>query len=131
MAGIIKERLFTPGPTPLLMEAQLRALTMTLHHRTDAFRTLMRETLDNLRYYFNTRNDVILFASSGTGAMEGAVSNLLSPGDRVLIGTAGKICERWVPLATAYWIESIVAGSPFPPTASINEQKKGIYKRRP
>ncbi len=66
MAGIIKERLFTPGPTPLLLEAQLRALTMTLHHRTDAFRTLMRETLDNLRYYFNTRNDVILFASSGT-----------------------------------------------------------------
>jgi len=88
MTGIIKERLFTPGPTPLLLEAQLRALTMTLHHRTDAFRTLMRETLDNLKYYFNTRNDVILFASSGTGAMEGAISNLLSPGDRVLIGTA-------------------------------------------
>ena len=55
MPGIIKERLFTPGPTPLLMEAQLRALTMTLHHRTDAFRALMRETLDNLRYYFNTQ----------------------------------------------------------------------------
>jgi len=47
------------------MEAQLRALTMTLHHRTDAFRTLMRETLDNLKYYFNTKNEVIVFASSG------------------------------------------------------------------
>ena len=102
MPGIIKERLFTPGPTPLLMEAQLRALTMTLHHRTDAFRTLMRETLDSLQYYFNTRNDVVVFASSGTGAMEGAVSNLLSPGDRVLIGTAGKFGERWVQLAKAY-----------------------------
>ena len=75
MTGIIKERLFTPGPTPLLLEAQLRALTMTLHHRTDAFRALMRETLDNLRYYFNTRNDVILFASSGTGAMEASITN--------------------------------------------------------
>jgi len=85
MPGIIKERLFTPGPTPLLLEAQLRALTMTLHHRTDAFRALMRETLDNLQYYFNTKNDVIVFASSGTGAMEGAMSNLLSPGERVLI----------------------------------------------
>ena len=62
MPGIIKERLFTPGPTPLLMEAQLRALTMTLHHRTDAFRALMRETLDNLQYYFNTKNDVIVFS---------------------------------------------------------------------
>src|SRR6202162_5557261 len=94
MPGIIKERLFTPGPTPLLLEAQLRALTMTLHHRTDAFRALMRETLENLRYYFHTQNDVIMFASSGTGAMEGAVSNLLSPGERVLIGTAGKFWER-------------------------------------
>src|SRR6202521_2002578 len=100
MPGIIKERLFTPGPTPLLLEAQLRALTMTLHHRTDAFRALMRETLENLRYYFHTKNDVIVFASSGTGAMEGAVSNLLSPGERVLIGTAGKIRERWGSLST-------------------------------
>src|SRR5689334_9873846 len=102
MPGLIKERLFTPGPTPLLMEAQLRALSMTLHHRTDAFRALMREMLDNLHYYFNTRNDIIVFASSGSGAMEASVSNLLSPGDRVLIGTAGKFGERWTELAKAY-----------------------------
>ncbi len=126
MPGIIKERLFTPGPTPLLMEAQLRALTMTLHHRTDAFRTLMRETLDSLRYYFNTQNDVILFASSGTGAMEGAVSNLLSPGDRVLIGTAGKFGERWVQLAKAYGIESVVVEAPYGQTVPIGEMKKHL-----
>jgi len=126
MTGIIKERLFTPGPTPLLMEAQLRALTMTLHHRTDAFRTLMRETLDHLRYYFNTRNDVIVFASSGTGAMEGAVSNLLSPGDRVLIGTAGKFGERWVQLAKAYGIESVVVEAPYGHTVPISEMKKHL-----
>ena len=126
MAGIIKERLFTPGPTPLLLEAQLRALTMTLHHRTDAFRTLMRETLDNLKYYFNTRNDVILFASSGTGAMEGAISNLLSPGDRVLIGTAGKFGERWVQLAKAYGIESVVVEAPYGHAVPISEMKKHL-----
>jgi aspartate aminotransferase-like enzyme len=126
MPGIIKERLFTPGPTPLLMEAQLRALTMTLHHRTDAFRALMRETLDNLKYYFNTKNDVIVFASSGTGAMEGAVSNLLSPGDRVLIGTAGKFGERWVQLAKAYGIESVVVEAPYGQTVPIGEMKKHL-----
>lgn len=126
MPGIIKERLFTPGPTPLLMEAQLRALTMTLHHRTDAFRALMRETLDNLKYYFNTKNDVIVFASSGTGAMEGAVSNLLSPGDRVLIGTAGKFGERWVQLAKAYGIESVVVEAPYGHTVPISEMKKQL-----
>jgi aspartate aminotransferase-like enzyme len=131
MPGIIKERLFTPGPTPLLMEAQMRALTMTLHHRTDAFRALMRETLDNLRYYFNTQNDVIVFASSGTGAMEGAVSNLLSPGDRVLIGTAGKFGERWVALAKAYGIESVVVEAPYGHTVPMAEMKKHLESSGP
>ncbi|MBZ5661027.1 MAG: alanine--glyoxylate aminotransferase family protein [Acidobacteriia bacterium] len=126
MPGIIKERLFTPGPTPLLMEAQLRALTMTLHHRTDAFRALMRETLDNLKYYFNTKNDIIVFASSGTGAMEGAMSNLLSPGDRVLIGTAGKFGERWVELAKAYGIESVVVEAPYGQSVPVGEMKKHL-----
>jgi aspartate aminotransferase-like enzyme len=126
MPGIIKERLFTPGPTPLLLEAQLRALTMTLHHRTDAFRALMRETLENLRYYFRTQNDVIVFASSGTGAMEGAVSNLLSPGERVLIGTAGKFGERWVQLAKAYGIEAVVVEAPYGHPVPIGEMKKHL-----
>ena len=126
MPGIIKERLFTPGPTPLLLEAQLRALTMTLHHRTDAFRALMRETLENLRYYFHTKNDVVVFASSGTGAMEGAISNLLSPGERVLIGTAGKFGERWVQLAKAYGIESVVVEAPYGHPVPISEMKKHL-----
>jgi len=131
MPGIIKERLFTPGPTPLLLEAQLRALTMTLHHRTDAFRALMRETLENLRYYFHTKNDVIMFASSGTGAMEGAVSNLLSPGERVLIGTAGKFGERWVQLAKAYGIEAVVVEAPYGHPVPIGEMKKHLESGGP
>jgi aspartate aminotransferase-like enzyme len=126
MPGIVKERLFTPGPTPLLLEAQLRALTMTLHHRTDAFRALMRETLENLKYYFHTKNDVIVFASSGTGAMEGAVSNLLSPGERVLIGTAGKFGERWVQLAKAYGIDSVVVEAPYGHPVPVAEMKKHL-----
>jgi aspartate aminotransferase-like enzyme len=104
MPGIVKERLFTPGPTPLLMEAQARALGAALHHRTEAFRRLMRETAENLRYFFNTHNDVLILTSSGTGAMEGAVANLLSPGERVLVGTAGKFGERWLELARAYGV---------------------------
>src|SRR5580700_9714386 len=81
MPGIIKERLFTPGPTPLLMEAQVRTLAAgNVHHRTEVFRKIMTETLALLKYYYDTQNDVLIFASSGTGAMEGSVSNLLSPG---------------------------------------------------
>jgi aspartate aminotransferase-like enzyme len=131
MPGIVKERLFTPGPTPLLLEAQLRALTMTLHHRTDAFRALMRETLENLRYYFHTKNDIVVFASSGTGAMEGAISNLLSPGERVLIGTAGKFGERWVQLAKAYGIESVVVEAPYGHPVPIGEMKKHLESSGP
>lgn len=131
MPGIIKERLFTPGPTPLLLEAQLRALTMTLHHRTEGFRALMREMLENLRYYFNTKNDVVVFTSSGTGAMEGAVSNLLSPGDRVLIGTAGKFGERWVQLAKAFGIESVVVEKPYGQTIPMSEMKDKLETAGP
>jgi aspartate aminotransferase-like enzyme len=131
MPGIIKERLFTPGPTPLLLEAQMRALTMTLHHRTDAFRALMMETLDGLKYYFNTKNDVIVFSSSGTGAMEGAISNLLSPGERVLIGTAGKFGERWVELAKAYGIEAVVVEAPYGHPVPVDQMIKHLQSSGP
>src|SRR2546427_13117303 len=113
MPGIIKERLFTPGPTPLLMEAQTRALTASLHHRTEEFRRLMRDTLENLRYYFNTKNDVLIFASSGTGAMEGAVTNLLSPGERALVGTAGEIGERRGGMGPGFGGAVVRAGEPY------------------
>src|SRR5712692_8813085 len=126
MPGIIKERLFTPGPTPLLMEAQARALTATLHHRTQAFRQLVLETLESLRYYFNTRNDVLIFSSSGTGAMEGAFTNLVSPGDRVLVGTAGKFGERWLELAEAYGIEAVKVESAYGQPLCVKEIKRRL-----
>ncbi len=131
MTGIIKERLFTPGPTPLLLEAQTRALTSTLHHRTDEFRRLMRETLESLRYYFNTRNDVLIFASSGTGGMEGAMTNLVSPGERVLVGTAGKFGERWVELGRAFGAEVVTVESPYGQCLSMEQMKQGVETEGP
>jgi len=131
MPALLKERLFTPGPTPLLMEAQARALTATLHHRTEAFRQIMRETLENLKYYFNTKNDVLIFASSGTGAMEGAVSNLLSPGDRALVGTAGKFGERWLELAKVYGIEAVKVEAPYGEPISVEEIKNQLANNGP
>ncbi len=131
MPGIVKERLFTPGPTPLLMEAQLRALSATLHHRTEAFRRLMKETVAYLRYFYHTQNDVLIFASSGTGAMEGAVSNLLSPGERALIGTAGKFGERWVGLAQAYGIEAAVVSAPYGQCVPVEEMKRQLASAGP
>jgi aspartate aminotransferase-like enzyme len=131
MPGIIKERLFTPGPTPLLMEAQARALTATLHHRTEAFRQIMRESLENLKYFFNTANDVLIFTSSGTGAMEGAVANLLSPGERVLVGTAGKFGERWLDLAKVYGIEAVKVEASYGQPLDIEEMKRRLTNDGP
>jgi len=132
MPGIIKERLFTPGPTPLLMEAQARTLTAAnVHHRTEAFRKIMAETLELLKYYFNTKRDVLVFASSGTGAMEGSVSNLVSPGERILVGTAGKFGERWLGLAQAYGIEAVKVESPYGHPVNIEEMKQKLAQEGP
>ena len=127
MPGIIKQRLFTPGPTPLLMEAQARTLTAAnVHHRTEAFRKIMSETLELLKYYFQTRNDVLIFASSGTGAMEGSLSNLVSPGERILVGTAGKFGERWLSLAQAYGIEAVKVETPYGQPVDVAAMKQKL-----
>jgi len=132
MPGIIKERLFTPGPTPLLMEAQARTLTAAnVHHRTEAFRKIMTETLALLKYYYDTQNDVLIFASSGTGAMEGSVSNLLSPGERMLVGTAGKFGERWFGLAQAYGVEAVKVESPYGQPVNIDAMKQKLVSEGP
>src|SRR5579864_3337122 len=99
---IRKARLFTPGPTQLLPSAQLAMAAANMHHRTAEFRALYSKVLADLKTFVGTANDVILFTASGTGAMEAAVSNLTSPGDKVLVVTAGKFGERWESLAKAY-----------------------------
>ncbi len=97
-----KNRLFTPGPTPLLPAAQAAMAGASVHHRTADFRALYTRVLADLRTFIGTKNDVVLMAASGTGAMEAAVANLTSPGDKVVVLTAGKFGERWRDLARAY-----------------------------
>ncbi|HET8667324.1 MAG TPA: aminotransferase class V-fold PLP-dependent enzyme, partial [Terriglobales bacterium] len=97
-----KNRLFTPGPTPLLPAAQAAMASAAMHHRTADFKALFSKTLADLKIFIGTRNDVLLLASSGTGAMEASVSNLTKPGDRVLVVSAGKFGERWRDLAKTW-----------------------------
>jgi aspartate aminotransferase-like enzyme len=108
---IRKGRLFTPGPTQLLPAAQLAMAGATMHHRTAEFRALYTRVLADLKTFIGTKNDVVLFTASGTGVMEAAVSNLTSPGDKVLVVTAGKFGERWEGLAKTYscQVESVRA----------------------
>jgi len=110
---IRKTRLFTPGPTPLLPAAQFAMAAADIHHRTPEFRALFQKVLAQLKVFVGTQNDVLLLACSGTGAMEASVSNLTSPGDRVLVLTAGKFGERWVELVKAFGCEADVVKAPY------------------
>ena len=123
---IRKTRLFTPGPTPLLPAAQFAMAAADIHHRTAEFRALYQRVLDQLKTFVGTKNDVLLLASSGTGAMEASVSNLTSPGDRVLVLSAGKFGERWVALAKAFGCAVDVVNAPYGQTFSLDEVRKAL-----
>jgi aspartate aminotransferase-like enzyme len=123
---IRKTRLFTPGPTPLLPAAQFAMAAADIHHRTPEFRGLYLRVLDQLKTFVGTKNDVLLLASSGTGAMEAAVSNLTSPGDRVLVLSAGKFGERWEALAKAFGCAVDVVKVPYGQTFSLDEVRKAL-----
>jgi aspartate aminotransferase-like enzyme len=123
---IRKTRLYTPGPTPLLPAAQFAMAAADIHHRTAEFRALFLKVLAQLKVFVGTKNDVILLACSGTGAMEAAVSNLTSPGDKVLVLTAGKFGERWTGLAKAYNCAPDVVTAPYGQTFDLAEVKAAL-----
>src|ERR1700734_2025344 len=123
---IRKTRLFTPGPTPLLPAAQFAMAAADIHHRTPEFRALYERVLAQLKTFVGTKNDVLLLASSGTGAMEASVSNLTSPGDRVLVLTAGKFGERWVDLAKAFGCQVDVVEKPYGETFKLDEIRAAL-----
>lgn len=105
---IRKQRLLTPGPTPLYPPALHAMMASDVHHRTEEFRNIYKSALADLKEVYGTRNDVLMFAASGTGAMDASVSNLFSAGDKVVVATAGKFGERWVEIVKAYGLDANV-----------------------
>jgi len=121
-----KNRLFTPGPTPLLPSAVRAMASADVHHRTADFRAVYQRVLADLKVFVGTKNDVLLLAASGSGAMEAAVANLTSPGDRVLVLTAGKFGERWLDLTKAFGCQIDVVQAPYGETVSMDEVKSAL-----
>ncbi|MFH1190674.1 MAG: alanine--glyoxylate aminotransferase family protein [Candidatus Omnitrophota bacterium] len=99
-----KEYLLTPGPTPLPPQVSLAMAKPIIHHRTPQFQEILKEASRGLKWAFQTANDVFIISSSGTGAMEAAVINLLSSGDTALVVQGGKFGERWAEIAQAYGV---------------------------
>jgi aspartate aminotransferase-like enzyme len=97
-----KQYLMTAGPTPIPPAVSQAMAAPMLYHRAPAFDELYERVLGKLPSVFRTANPVLAFAASGSGALESAVSNLVRPGDKVLVGAAGKFGERWIQLGEAY-----------------------------
>ena len=101
---MIKQHLLAPGPTPVPPEVMAAMAGPVIHHRTPAFAAVLAEVQEGLRELFGTTQDVLVLAASGTGAMEGAVTNLLSPGDEAIVVNGGKFGERWTKICQAYGV---------------------------
>ncbi len=101
-----KDYIFTPGPTPVPTKVGLSQVKM-IHHRSSEFGELLARVLDGLKYVYQTSNEVLLFTSSGTGAMEGAISSCFSPGDKVIAFAGGKFGERLVEISRAFGLDCV------------------------
>ena len=98
----LKQYLMTAGPTPLPPRVSQVMAEPILYHRAPAFIEVYARCLERLKMVFQTQNDVLCFAASGTGGMESAVANLVRPGEPVLVASCGKFGERWKELAEAF-----------------------------
>ncbi len=133
----IKQYLMTAGPTPLPPAVSQVMAEPVTYHRAPAFVEVYAAALDRLRRVFQTDNQVLSFASSGTGAMESAVANLVAPGDPVAVASAGKFGERWVELCRAYggevahldveWGEAIAPERLAETVAAMPEPPKAVF----
>ena len=131
-----KKYLMTPGPTPVPEDIRLEMAKPIIHHRTKEYQAIFKEVTEGLKKIFKTSNDVYTFTSSGTGAMEASIVNVLSPGDKIIVVRGGKFGERFADIAKAYGVEVIPidvewGNAPKPEiikdTLKKNPGVKGVY----
>ncbi|MDR1195648.1 MAG: alanine--glyoxylate aminotransferase family protein [Endomicrobium sp.] len=121
-----KQYLLTPGPTPIPPEVALKEALPILHHRTNEFAAIYKDVAESLKYVFQTKNEVFLLAGSGTGAMEMAVTNILSPGDEVIVAGCGNFGDRWIKIAETYGVKVISASAPWGNVVKPAEIEKAL-----
>ncbi len=127
---MIKKRLFTPGPVSAYPPALQAALDANIHHRTSDFKEILSSVMSSLRRIFGEPAEVFLFTSSGSGAMEAAVTNFFSPGEEVLIATCGKFGERWVELANRFQLKATVLKFPFGEPVNPDDVRKALRENK-
>ncbi|MBI4435902.1 MAG: alanine--glyoxylate aminotransferase family protein [Candidatus Omnitrophica bacterium] len=127
-----RQILLTPGPTPLPAEVREALARPIIHHRTTVYQEIFKEVVEALKEVFQTRNDLFIFTSSGTGAMEASIVNFLSPEDKVVVIVSGKFGERFGEICSAYGLNTILLpvtwGEACPPEAlsGVLKQSKDV-----
>jgi aspartate aminotransferase-like enzyme len=104
---MLKQYLLTPGPIPVPPQVALKEALPIVHHRTDEFASIYKDISEGLKYVFQTKNEVYTLACSGTGTMEMAIVNLLSPNDEIVVASCGIFGERWIEIAQSYGIKVV------------------------
>jgi len=125
---MFKRYLLAPGPTPVPPEVLLAMAMPIIHHRAPEFLPLFEEARQNLKWLFQTKNDVLILSSSGTGGMEGSVTNFLSPGDKAIVINGGKFGERWLKICQAYGITPIEIKVEWGYAVKLEDVEKALKK---
>jgi aspartate aminotransferase-like enzyme len=123
---IRKQRLLTPGPTPLYPPALHAMMASDLHHRTEDFRNIYKSAVTGLKEVMGTAYDVVPFVASGSGAMEAAVTNLFRKGDKAIVCSAGKFGERWADIVKAYGLNAVVLKKEYGEVVSPREVAEAL-----
>jgi aspartate aminotransferase-like enzyme len=105
---MLKRFLITPGPTPVPPEVLLAGAEPVVHHRAPRFVEIFNECIAGLKYVYQTSHDVVVFAASGTGAMESAVANIVNPGDKTIVASVGNFGERWIKLNQKWGADVVI-----------------------
>ncbi|MGH7262845.1 MAG: pyridoxal-phosphate-dependent aminotransferase family protein, partial [Candidatus Rokuibacteriota bacterium] len=123
-----KYYLMAPGPTPVPSQVLLAMARPIVHHRTPEYEALFGEVRERLKWLIQTRQETIVLVASGTGAMEAAVTNTLSSGDRALVVRAGKFGERWAEICAAYGVQVVPLDAPFGQTVPADRVAEALKK---
>jgi aspartate aminotransferase-like enzyme len=126
----MKPRLLTPGPTPVPEETLLELARPVTYHRSAQFRQVLVDVLDDLKYVFCTKNQVLALTASGTGGMEAAIGNVVPPGGKAICLVSGRWGERWLKICKAFGVESVNVTVPYGESVQP-EQLAAALKQHP
>ncbi len=119
-----KQYLLAPGPTPVPPEVLLAMSAPMIHHRSPDFIPVIQKVRAGLKWLFQTSQEVITVAGSGTAGMEASMTNFLSPGDKVIAVNGGKFGERWLKIAKAYGVTAIEVTVPWGDSVDLSQVEK-------